>query len=242
MRSVPGDEITEYYSARWLGASEACWRIFGFSMHSIKPAIYRLQIHEEDEQRVAFDPAIHTNGELQAKEALRRTTLTEYFELNAVAKQHLEESREVPFLKNPLDLLYIDVPEYFTWHKRDKQWTSRKRGDTIGRMYFLGPKAGDRFYLRLLLSHVKGATSFEDLRTVDGRVCSTYQEACILRGLTKNDREWDEALMEASQTSTGAAMRRLFVIILIECNPSDPESLWEAHKDGSVIENYRIWQ
>ena len=27
------DEILEYQSARWLGASEACWRIFGFPTH-----------------------------------------------------------------------------------------------------------------------------------------------------------------------------------------------------------------
>ena len=35
-------------------------------------------------------------------------------------------------------------------------------------MYFVTVKAGERFYLRLLLTAVKGATSFEDLQIYNG--------------------------------------------------------------------------
>ena len=37
----------------------------------------------------------------------------------------------------------------------------------IGRINSANPKEGERFYLRLLLNHVKGPTSFEDLLTID---------------------------------------------------------------------------
>ena len=228
----PRDEITEYHSARWLGASEACWRLFGFSTHAIKPAVYRLQLHDLDQQRVTFDPGQLPQELLDAGEKMRRTPLTEYFELNRAAKEALDDGRPVPYATNPLDHYYLSIPEYFTWDRANKKWRTRKQRDVIGRMYFLGPKAGDRFYLRQLLCHVKGAVSFEDLRTVHGHTYSTYKEACIMLGLAFNDREYDEALAEAAQSSTGTVIRSLFVVILLECNPVDPLRLWETHKNG----------
>ena len=41
-------------------------------------------------------------------------------------------------------------------------------------MYAAQPKEGERFYLRSLLLHVAGATSFEDLRTVDNSIFDTF--------------------------------------------------------------------
>ena len=49
---------------------------------------------------------------------------------------------------------------------------------------------GERYYLRLLFTVVRGATSFENLRTVDGIVFPTFKEACISLGLLENDGEW----------------------------------------------------
>ena len=39
-----------------------------------------------------------------------------------------------------------------------------------------GDDGGERFYLRILLHHVKGPTSFEDVRTVEGRVCPSFKQ------------------------------------------------------------------
>jgi hypothetical protein len=50
----------------------------------------------------------------------------------------------------------------------------------------------ERFYLRILLSHVPGPLGYDDLRTVDNHVCPTFREACYKRGLLKDDREWQE--------------------------------------------------
>ena len=56
-------------------------------------------------------------------------------------------------------------------------------------MYFVHPAAGEQYYLRMLLSIVCGATSFENLRTVNGITYPTFKEACIALGLLQNDEE-----------------------------------------------------
>jgi hypothetical protein len=74
----------------------------------------------------------------------------------------------------------------------------RKRSFAIGRMYYAHPTSGERYYLRMLLNYVKSATSYEHLRTVDGRKHGTFKDACIAMGLLADDNEWDQTLEEAS--------------------------------------------
>ena len=64
-------------------------------------------------------------------------------------------------------------------------------------MYAVGPIDREKFAFRCLLLHVKGATSYEDLRTYNNIVYGTFQEACIARGLLEDDQEWDRALSDA---------------------------------------------
>ncbi|KAI7937743.1 hypothetical protein MJO29_015058, partial [Puccinia striiformis f. sp. tritici] len=66
----------------------------------------------------------------------------------------------------------------------------------------------ERYYIRLLLLHRKNVVSFEDLRTVDGNVCSTFREAADTLGLPMNDRQYDGA-----QFKTGRQLRLMFAII-----------------------------
>jgi hypothetical protein len=40
------DEIKQYLDARWIGFSEAVWRIFWNKMHDQKPHVYRLQVSQ----------------------------------------------------------------------------------------------------------------------------------------------------------------------------------------------------
>ena len=74
--------------------------------------------------------------------------------------------------------------------------------------------------------------SFEDLRTHNGNVYGTFQEACIARGLMEDDQEWDRALTEAIALLMPRQCRQLFVTILTHCQPSEPGVLWENHKAG----------
>ena len=58
----------------------------------------------------------------------------------------------------------------------------------------LSPHQSERYYLRLMLHNKAGATSFEDLRTVDGVVHPTFNAACRPLGLLEDDSEIDKAM------------------------------------------------
>ena len=78
-------------------------------------------------------------------------------------------------------------------------------------MYFVSPKDRERFYLRLHLLHIRGATCFEDLRTVDNKILPTFYEAAIARKLIKTDDEWDHCLREAVKFQFPKAFCQLLV-------------------------------
>ncbi|PUZ46146.1 hypothetical protein GQ55_7G026400 [Panicum hallii var. hallii] len=70
---------------------------------------------------------------------LMRSMLTEYFKV----------SRTNPAARK---YLYREFPEHFTWNKSKK-------------LVYANPAEGERYYLRIMLNHVRGATSYENLRT-----------------------------------------------------------------------------
>jgi hypothetical protein len=55
-------------------------------------------------------------------------------------------------------------------------------------MYLCNPSEGERFYLRLLLLHVKGACGYQDLLTFNGTVFNSFKEAAKARSLLEDDR------------------------------------------------------
>jgi hypothetical protein len=65
----------------------------------------------------------------------------------------------------------------------------RKRSFAIGRMYYAHPTLSERYYLRMLLNYVKGATSYEHLWTMDDTKHDTFKDACIVMGLLTDDNE-----------------------------------------------------
>jgi len=93
-------------------------------------------------------------------------------------------------------------------------------------MFYAHPASGERFYLHTLLTAVKGATSYEDLHTVNGVTHATFQEACIAHGLLADDNEWRLCLQDAGAMQSGHQLCHLFVTILRDCGPSDPAALW----------------
>ena len=221
---IDHDEIKTYLDTRYVSAPEAVWRTFEFPLHDQSHTIIRLAIHLPHQQPVYF-----THGrEEQALEAAhdRDTTLTGWFQLNRddqTARQHH----------------YIDMPAHFVWVKKDCKWKRRERGgsNVIGRMYSVSPQDTERYHLRLLLLHVSGATSFEHLRTVDGQVAATFQEACRLRGLLEDDAEWHRCMAEAAAFRMPRQMRLLLATICIFCNPSDVPTLWSDFKED-LTEDY----
>jgi len=87
---------------------------------------------------------------------------------------------------------------------------------------------------------VRGPTSYEDLKSIDGIVYETYREACERFDLLKNDKHWDNTLSEANGTKRSSQIRSLFVIILTLCVSSNPQQLWDKYKKNmSEIILYR---
>ena len=48
--------------------------------------------------------------------------------------------------------LYQEFPEHYIYLRKEQQWKSRQKGFAIERMYHCNPFAGERYYLRLLLT------------------------------------------------------------------------------------------
>ena len=166
------DEVKLYLDSRYVSSCEAIWRLLRSPMHEEFPNIVRLQVHLPNQQLVTWNedgtPNLQTVVENQGT---RDTTLTGYFKANANPTEKYREARHT---------LYQDFPSKFVWQAGDRKWTKRKTKDTaLGRMYYAHPNSGERFYLRTLLCAVKGATSFEDLRSVNGVVLPTFQAACL---------------------------------------------------------------
>ncbi len=109
---------------------------------------------------------------------MARSTLIAFFEYNAMH----EDSRQY---------LYSEFPAHFTWDLKTRMWKPRQRGkgNRIGRIYHYSPVSGEQYYLRLLLTVVRGPRSFADLYIVEGVRYQTYQAAYIARGLAENDQE-----------------------------------------------------
>jgi hypothetical protein len=150
-------------------------------MHNGFPSVTRLQVHLPNEQSVVFDERQYIM-EFAKPNLAPKTTLTEWFQANI----DLESARNVS---------YQDFPSSFTWNKSTKVWSPRKaRFGCVGRLYFVSPQAGERFFLRTLLTKVKGATSFESLRTFQGVIHDTFLAACVARGLYEDDNEWEFCL------------------------------------------------
>ena len=99
-------------------------------------------------------------------------------------------------------------------------------------MYSVSPRDPEKFYLRMLLNHVRGAKSFEDMRTADGVLYETFQAAARAKGLLNDDNQWDLCLLEGNSFKSASMLRRLFATILLFCEPSDPFRLWTSHKDN----------
>ena len=123
------------------------------------------------------------------------------------------------------DITCHDFPQRFVWEKERRKWKPRSRCDVIGRMYFVHPSAGERFYLGLLLTTVTGAKSWEDLRRFGDKLHPTYKAAFFARGLLEDDSEWKKCLEEAGNIQTGHQLCCLFAIILLHCHPIHPHIL-----------------
>ncbi|CAG8732633.1 6142_t:CDS:2 [Cetraspora pellucida] len=77
--------------------------------------------------------------------------------------------------------------ETMVYDKRKREWKPRQRENTIRRMYFVHPRAGEHYYLRMLLNTMREATSFENLRTINGVIYATFKNTCSALSLLQDN-------------------------------------------------------
>lgn len=213
----PNDEIGQYLQCRYLGPSEAIWRLFEFKTHGEYPAVQRLSVHTEGFQTVYFGSQL-TSTALATKMENSRSTLMAFFEYNRLH----EDGRH---------LLYQDFPRHYTWDDKHGKWIKRKRkSSTIGRIYHCNPLSGERYYLRMLLTAVCGPQSFADLYNFEGVTYPTYHAACIAQGLADNDQEWFQCFEEAILFTSGSGLRMLFLMGIGSNMIADPLEIWNRYK------------
>ena len=106
----------------------------------------------------------------------------------------------------------------------DEVWKKRARpGNVIGCIYVAHPADGERYFLRLLLLHVAGPTSFSNL--LGG--CETFGAAALARGLLENDESHHLCMREAACVRWPDALRSLFVTLIVYYNVAEPRRLFE---------------
>ncbi|CAN6546421.1 unnamed protein product [Malus baccata var. baccata] len=73
------------------------------------------------------------------------------------------------------------------------------------------------------------SVGFDHLRIVHGILQPTFQAACTFLGLLGDDKEWNNAMLEAVLTASSSQLRQLFVTLVLFCDVADPSALFETH-------------
>ncbi|XP_076052786.1 uncharacterized protein LOC143032200 [Oratosquilla oratoria] len=148
--------------------------------------------------------------------------------------------------------LYTDTPEYYVFDNQSNTWTRRQRHrQIVTRMYSASPRNAEKFHLRMLLFHVPGATSFDDLKTIGGEQLPTFKDACIRLQLLEDDNELEMALSEAAIYQMPRQLFNMFAIICLFNTPQNALQLWNDNKhliiedllcqyDDNVAENIAL--
>ncbi|XP_074376799.1 uncharacterized protein LOC141718314 [Apium graveolens] len=98
----PLDEVKQYLDGRYVCASEASWRIFGFDIHSRWPSVERLPVHLPNDKHVSFKGSENLQ-EVFDNAGTKKSKLEAWFDAN-------KTYAEAP------NLTYSEFPSKFTWH------------------------------------------------------------------------------------------------------------------------------
>lgn len=220
------DEIKSFVDSRYISSGEAAWRLLGFSTQGKSNSVLRLPIHLPGEQAVQFREGEEETA-LQIQEN-KISHLEAFFKLNA---------------KYPDARLYkySQIPLYYCFGPKNNCWSERRRLiPVLTRLYTVSPKYVEKFHLRLLLLHVAGPTSYEDLRTFEGITYPSFQEAARARHLIPSNDEWLKTLTHASLVDMPSCMRKLYAYLLCYCEVDDAYALWNFFKDSMSTDLRRI--
>ena len=225
------DEILNYIKGRYVGPSEALWRLNCRPLEGRFPAVVRLPVHLPHQQTVTYFAGNEVDAIAQEQDSMLMGYFTVVHMESISALTNDERGCELngTLYKTAPQLSYLQIPSYYIWNLSQRQWSRRKkphRSDCVARLYTVSPSAGEKFYLRMLLTTVTGAESFEALRTVNGILYPLFKDACFALHLIADDNEWQHCLREAVHDQLPKQLRSLFVTILVFNNPRNAEDLW----------------
>ncbi|XP_058189501.1 uncharacterized protein LOC131307104 [Rhododendron vialii] len=219
------DEIRQFQDARWISPPEAMWRIYRFPLYEMRPAVISLHLHLEGCNKINFKKDANLQS-IADNEFKSKTMLTQFFWMNANHKKAKEQK-----------LLYANFPEEYVWDYQSKTWHERKLQEVIGRIITVNPKEAEKYYFRLLLTHVPGPTSFAYVRTIQGVTYDSYREAAVAHGLLQTDDSNEKCMQEACTYRMPMSLRQLFCTILVYCTPVNPAELLFKFEDD-MMEDY----
>jgi hypothetical protein len=179
--------------------------------------VIRLTFHEEGKQSIVFKDSSDLESVLRYNKNKGTMFLA-----------WMESNKEYPEGRH---LTYGQYPSMFTYDTDGRFWKPRRRGGSVGRLTFIPQSNRDIFYLRLLLNVQAGCTSFEDLKTVNGRVYDSFREACVALKLLEDDLEFINAIIEVSELSSGISLRKMFAKLLMSNSMSNPLHVWNQVSD-----------
>ncbi|XP_076037292.1 uncharacterized protein LOC143022806 [Oratosquilla oratoria] len=197
---------------------EATWKILKFDIHKKYPPVTTLDLHLEGENEVFYND--NTSEEEMKKKMNKDTQLTAFFKLcsnNSFAA----------------DLHYHEVPRHFIYNANTSSWEERKgRTFPLGRIRAVTTKTVELFYLRLLLTHKPVPTSYEDLRTIDGKMYPSNREAVKALGLLADEETWNNTILEIiNHTNDRKQLRETYASMLVFSDLEDQSGIWEETKD-----------
>ena len=102
------------------------------------------------------------------------------------------------------EFFYKDIVNRYTFNKATKRWTERVINvddpKVIGRLAFIYNKNDELYHLKLLLLHIRGPTSYDHLKTVNGTLHGTFTDAAKALNLIENNHQWVTTLEEIVRT------------------------------------------
>jgi hypothetical protein len=210
------DEVKQYIDCRYVSPSEACWRIFSFPIHGRRPAVERLYFHLEGQNSVYYQDWENLDDVL-LKPSVTESMFTSWLEAN----KKYSEART---------LTYGQFVSKFVYVKKTRLWKPRKRGYTIGRLIWVPPTTGELYYLRMMLTVMKGPTCYDDIRKIGDTQYFSFRDACFAMGFLGDDKEYILAIKESKDWSSGYFLRKLFVIMLLASTMERPRHVWDETK------------
>jgi hypothetical protein len=152
-----------------------------------------------------------------------------------------EANKKYPEAK---ELTYGKFVSNFVYDKKKREWKPRQKGYTIGRLIWVPPCTGELYYLRLMLTHVKGPCCYRDIKFVRGILYDSFRDACFAMGFLGDDKEFIEAIKEANHWGSGHFLRILFCHMLLSSSINRPNHVWKNTwrilADGILYAQQRI--